>query len=368
MVAPLERLKWITREFHALRAWWVSEISELWADLWARLAPNRAQRLVLWADAGRIRIWTAASKSRAEVLVVEPVRSGQWPEAPLSGEWARLRKARTVLLIPEQEALSHEIRVPAAAERSLAQVVTLAMEREMPLPLDQLATHWRVRRRDSSWLHIRISAVQQSRLQALHALAGRWGVRIVRSAVAPQDFDGVDLRSLQGDLAHPRRAGGAPPWSPSQKRLAIATAIAIIAATALTVGQWMYERNRLAEPLEAARAGTERLGTLRRQYNNEAAFATQVLQQLRREDAFHVLDQLSRAVDQGSWAHKVSIRNDTGDGYVIEMSSLTRDSPGLLQQLRQVPGFNTVQLLSSQPADRASGKQRVVVSLRWEKP
>ena len=42
---------------------------------------------------------------------------------------------------------------------------------------------------------------------------------------------------------------------------------------------------------------------------------------------------------------------------LLGMSSLTRDGTNLQQQLRQAPHFNNVQVLSSQPPDKANGKR-----------
>jgi hypothetical protein len=291
---------------------------------------------------------------------------GVWPENPFKDEPAHIRSLRTALLIREQDVLSHVLRLPLAAEHSLHQVMPLIMERDLPLPVEQLVTDWRIQGRDTGALHVQIVAIRRTSLQSNFDLLERWDLRVNRVAIAPRTFDQVNLSQTYGNLAMSARKRAALPWTSTQKILGWGAVAAVVLAVMVTLGQWTYERVRLMAPLREAHTAQMQFSTLSHLYDRNVAPAKSLVQLLTSSDAIDVLARLTHSVGTDAWAHELAIREDPKGGFQVKFTGRAANGRELVRQLKELPTLKDVDLSSSELGEVASGKNRIALTMHWK--
>jgi Type II secretion system (T2SS), protein L len=366
MVAVGETLSRLSSEARALLQWWVTEIGEIIRVVHAFIAPRRSQVLALLLKSDQIQVWVQSQTEQSEVVVIEPDASGAWPTDPLKEELDRVRGLRTVLMIPERDALSHVLRFPAASEPNLARIVELALERELPLPMNLLATDWKVLRREERWLDVQVVAIQRLRLETMLSTLREWGLQVNRVAIAPDGVDRPNVRDSIGSLANHRAHRAAQPWTKAQRKWAYAAVVSVVAAFAITFGQWIYERVRLSEPAKEARELQAQLTTVKQLFQIRSEPVQQIIAKERTSDALTILALLSQSVGLDTWGHDISIREESQGGYAIELTGRSPNGRDLVEQLRLQRALKNVTLKSSQMGEVGMGKNRVTVQMRWE--
>jgi len=128
----------------------------------------------------------AAVTARGNGRGVEIVHSGAAPMASLDAEGVRqalqqcgVSDARSAaLLIPRGQAMLRDLELPESAPEELVSMVRFQVEREMPLPLDQIRYSYVETGRAEGKVHVQVVAVQRDVLEPAMAALGGAGVKV----------------------------------------------------------------------------------------------------------------------------------------------------------------------------------------------
>jgi general secretion pathway protein L len=135
----------------AFLAWWGGELRACLPARWRTLFEDRVDTLLL--DVGEEAVAVYRGDGAAEPLARVP-RSLSEDEQRLALTQARAAvgdpRVRSVLCLPRARVLQRRVKLPAAAENNLAQVLAFEMDRQTPFKADQVYADQRIAERDAA--------------------------------------------------------------------------------------------------------------------------------------------------------------------------------------------------------------------------
>ena len=346
-----------------LYAWWRAELRDV-AQLLLRQLPSRKSPVLLL----RVGANGASLEQRAaqewKVIGTLPKRDdGTWP-TELPGLPPELQGARTALALPDSELYFDELELPLAAERHLASVLRLQLERRLPVSLDQLLVDHQIIVRDKrrETLRVRTVVAHRETVESLREGAVRWGLTPVSAGVV--GADGV----VQFNLLRRRRRGPIR-WSPTalDRRLLRAAAAGIALLCTVVGVQWMRERATVSDQTAELHAQAQKLMTQR------VALTTQVapLRTLRAiavtPAAPELLAKLSAAVPNTAWFTHIDLATPADAAGSIKLTGTVASEEEIVTTLRAVPGLRNLRTTSAFSGE-ILGKNRVEITAEYQAP
>jgi hypothetical protein len=330
----------ILAECTAFFSWWLHELRELGEATLARVAPKLSQRVLV----------RFAGETAIAVIGTE--------EHPLDAVHS-MRGARAVLMIDSSDALIHEVSLPAAVERELDHAIELYLERELPLPPQQLCTDWSIVRRDRDHhlIVVRILVVRREDVERMRNRIMACGLRPVRAAIL-----GANAELIGDVLTRPRSHFA---LRSLDRRLA-GIVVSLAAATAgVIAAQWTYERVQVGQEVERVRSIAQSAQALADRLARDAAAANALARIMRQSDAADVLKTLTTVVPSDSWVYALNVGPAPSGTLQIELDGFTPTATVLVDLLDKAPELEEVRLVSATSAGLGAGQDRLHVTARW---
>jgi len=348
-------------EYTALAGWWLHEMREVGADLSQRLAPSRPHRTTLSLTRTSGTVLQEWRNGTAKSLEFQRTASGDlpqerndfWPDA-VDGTAMRV-------VLPKSSLLVRRAWIPAGAERNLGPVVELQLERELPIPRDQVQVDWRIETHnaDRTKIEVAIAAVWRSEIERLHDALSRWKLRAISIA--------VDLGSERAAFNFsPRRAYRSSARLASVDRWLLLSAVFLVFAyTVVSGAQWLHERIIVTEALSKTSAPALRVESMRADLEKRGEPVATLQPLMAAASSAEVLSVLTAVVPRDTWLQQLDIRTLTEGSYSIKFIAITPSATALVARLEQSQQFKSVELQSSGAWGVATGRDRAEVSMRW---
>jgi hypothetical protein len=352
-------------ELGLLASWWRQEMREVIADLQQRLAPNRPQRttIALTASGGIItQHWrNGESKSaqfhRAQTGELPPDPGEFWPTgAP--------RETTVHLLLPPNAILVHHIWLPAGAEKNLTPVIELQLERDLPMPRDQVQLDWRVeaRNRDRAKIKVAVAIVWRGEIERLLADFSRWPVRVVSIIAEPP---GTGLTFNFSPRRRRRSTGRLPMFD---RALLIGAPMFTLVFTIIVCAQWVHERRVVDEMVLNMREPTRRIERMRSDLDKVREPVLTLHRLMASPSAARILLDLTSAIPHESWIQQLEISRCESDRCFIKLTALTPAATTLADQLARSPHFEKVELQTAASLALGAARDRAELSMVWRQP
>ena len=352
-------------ELGSLAGWWRQEMREIIADLQQRWAPNRPQRttIALTASGGIItQHWRKGESKSAEF---QRAQTGELPADP-SELWptAGLREATVDLLLPPDAILLHHIWLPAGAEKNLTPVIELQLERDLPMPRDQVQLDWRVeaRNRDRAKIKVAVAIVWRSEIERLLADFSRWPVRVV-SIIAEPPGTGLTFNFS------PRRRRRSTGRLPAVDRaLLIGAPMYALVFTIIVCAQWVHERRVVDEVISSMREPTRRVERMQSDLDKAREPVLTLQSLMASPSAARILLDLTAAIPHESWIQQLEIGRCESDRCFIKITALTPAATTLADQLARSPHIEKVELQTAASLALGAARDRAELSMVWRRP
>jgi Type IV pilus assembly protein PilM len=358
-------MKWVQRareEYAALADWWLHEMREAVAGLEQWWAPGKPHRTTIYLTPTLGRV-----EQRWRDGTIKSVEFQQTASGDFSDEWreflAQSASARVHVVLSRSGILIRRSRLPTAAESNLASVIELQLERELPVPRDQVQVDWRIEARDPAQdrIDVSIAAVRRSEVETLLGALNQSNLRVLSLSVDMgaeyTAFNFAPRRTLRklGQLARIDR------WL-------TASAAALVVLWTLVVGaQWLRERFVVNAALTSANVPAQRVEHLRAQLTKRSKPLQELLRLMQLPSSAEILADLTAAVPGDSWLPQLIIQVDDSDS-VIKLTAITPAAASLVERLESAPHIERVELQSSSAAGLATERDRVELSAHWMKP
>lgn len=342
----------LAMEVGSFFAWWVQELRDTRAALMERFAPRRSQRYILELsdEHGVLRRLGGPSQDGARIAFeqrhlppLHEIHSG----APA--------KARLEIALPEKAVLRFEMHLPPLDESEVAGAVALQLERELPLPAEQLFIDWYVAEKapDRSRV-IAVALARRAQVDHWREEVRSWGWRVARVGCRGDDRP-VRFNLLPRPVPRLSFAVG------RRERLMATSALALGLAYAMTVaGQWIHERTALAERIEQAREQLAKVEELQGALHRESQPIAKLRELMQAAPTGDAIMAVSNAVPKDSWLYQLDILALAGP-VTIGLEGYTPSAVSLVQALKQSQRFEAVQLLEVANGEAGERGDRIKV-------
>jgi hypothetical protein len=253
--------------------------------------------------------------------------------------------------------------LPAAAEKNLAPIAELQLEREIPVPREQIQVDWHIgaRGNDGSRIEVVFAVVWRQEIERLIAALQRWNVRIASIAI---DL-GEGRRAF--DFS-PRFSGRASGRLARVDRLLVTTAMLLMLVYGGVIGaQWLHERTLANKALLSLREPAERVEHMLASLATRRKPIESLHRLIAAPSSGELLAELTHAVPADTWLQQLEIRALDEQRWAIKMAAITPATAVLSDRLAHSPRFANVELESAS-ASGTAGRDRAELTASWRKP
>ena len=349
--------------FGPLCMWWWRELRDMAAAILARMAPRLITRTLIVLEQTGGSVWRLRAPLRECLETFTEAANGGVP-ALAEATVAALAGTRTEIAMAAELVLTRRLVLPEAVEGDLDRVVGLQLERECPLPVDQVHFDKQVaaRMKQDGRIAVDVWIVRRSRIEQLREMTRLWGAHLARIGVS--DID----RTIVGNfLRGPTRLVRLKLTSSDRRLIACAATLATV-WLGLVGFHWGSERVQLGRELRRLAAASANATTLAGQLKVEAAPAEALVGLMRLPDALDALSTLTEEVPKDSWVYDLDVVAQWPQVPRIKLAGFTPAATMLVGVLGSSHKFDTVRLVSAQSAGLGSAQDRLQVSARLSPP
>jgi len=344
----------LDREIRRFFRWWGAELASLLPERLREIFGSRRPKLIL-SRCPEGAALTLSVHGEARYLGVFPldyvVREGE----SLFKDHPELAEAERVLMLAEDQHLLQTIKLPAAAEENLAQVVAFELDRWTPFKADQVYFGTRILERlpDTRQLQLELALIPKDKLDpVLNDLADA-GWLPERVDIGPErDGHGMNLLP-EGFRPHRSRL-------PQFVTAGAGGALLLVAGAALTLP--IYFNRALARDLqqEVKAAGkvaqdVEALKTEVERRHNEQGFLSR--KKLTEPTMLDMLNDLSKVMPDDTWLNGLQYRDRK-----VTIQGQSPAASSLIERIEASSFFKNTSFVSPVTKDVASGQERFQIT------
>ena len=288
----------------ALR-WWLGELAALVPAPVRRFFRAEPDRVVVDISGPETVVLRCSGATCEEVGRVPPGADGE--ARALARLLSRARRAVTVLRLPQAQALTKPVTLPAAAESELRDVLSHQIDRHTPFTAAEVCFGYRVARREpgTGQLRVELTVVPRKAVETGLERARRWGIAPAVIDVAGEDPLSPPEINL---LATDGREGRGKAWPRVNAVLGLTAAALAVAVFAIPLEQ----RRERAEAAvrEVAELRREATGVLALREENDALMRKASFladKKLGSPAALAVLKELTDVIPEDSWLYELRI-------------------------------------------------------------
>jgi hypothetical protein len=325
-----------------LFGWWRGEVRDLAQAALRQLPSRKTPELVLRVSATSMSVERHKGAQNEVIGTVPMGDDGSWP-AELLGLAPELRGARAAIALPGEELHTCEFELPLAAERHLSAVLRLQLERNLPMPLDQLLMDRQIAARDRKrdLLRVRVVIAHRDRVEALRERVTGWGLTPVSAGVIAAD--GTPEFNLLKRRRDPIR------WLPTPLDLRLLKAAAAAAAVLIVlVGvQWTRERFAVNERIAELRAQAQKIAAARAEVSARAEPLLALQSIVASTEAPELLSKLSTAGPASAWFSHVDLTTPVGAPATLKLTGSVTSQEEVIAALNATPGIRNLKSTSA---------------------
>lgn len=355
----------VREECVTLAHWWLHEMRETAADLAQRWAPGRPHRTTIYLTSTTGRVEQQWRDGRVRSTEFQRTQNGTpnplWRDLLPDDSAADDTPVHVVL--PRSDILLRRVRLPAGAESSLAAVVELHLERELPVARDQVHVDWRIEARipDGAKIDVTIAVIKRSDIERLLDAMSHWKLRVLSIGVAMDaDRTAFNLAPRRRILRPTGRLASIDRW------LTISAAALIVIYAGLVGAQWMRERFVVDASLAMTNVPAQRVERMRAQLKMRSEPLSTLLRLMQLPSSAEILADLTATMPNDSWLPQLEI-HVLDDSASLKLTAITPAAALLVDRLERSPHIDSVELQSSTAAGLVQ-QDRVELSAHWTKP
>jgi hypothetical protein len=355
----------VTEHFVSVVHWWTQELREIWISMVRKIAPSRATRITIALAQNGGHVDTMSPDGKSTTVAFSNDVSGSLP-SDRESFWPNPGKQRTraTVLLPDSSVLIRELVLPKGVQNNLARVIDLQLERELPLPRDQLCVDWQVASRDAgaSRINVLVAVARRSYLESIRSTLQGWQLELL-GINSVHATTGVRFEFLKRRLT--RSVAG---FSSVDRRLSL-IAVGLLAAFALIVGgQWWYERHSVNPIVAAEHATAKTILELRTNLNRQAEPLAALRIIMQGPTTAEIVTGLTSALPQDAWLQRLQLQNRIGKPIELKFTAITPDANALVDHLHSESQLAQTKLISSTSTGTANPKERAEIVTQWNVP
>jgi general secretion pathway protein L len=315
--------------------WWSGELYELLPENLQKAIEQRQQKLYIEVDNEKLLLSLGNHVAQREILRLE-LDTADAEDADIPRE-----VQQTILLLPDDSVLARRVRLPAAAEENLREVLGFEMDLHTPFDASEVYYDYTVVGRDSARQQLTVDLVYAPR-DAVDALVdGSSNLGMKTDIVTCRRRDNNNLQPVNLLPLERRRAKRIDVRSVN---LALTALLAVLLVAAVTIP--IVQKNRAIEAMEAqvqTAAAIAREGSQLRQNLEKMADASRFLVEKKATDvlAVELIDEVSRILPDHTWITRLNLSETE-----LQIQGQSSASASLIAAIELSPFFGNVRFAS----------------------
>jgi general secretion pathway protein L len=315
--------------------WWSGELFELLPDNLQKTIAQRQQKLYVEADDEKLLLSLGNQVAQREVLrLALDAADAEDEDIPRDVQ-------QTILLLPDDKVLAKRIRLPAAAEENLREVLGFEMDLHTPFEASEVYYDYTIVGRDSTRQQVTVDLVYAPRdvVDALVSSTASLGMKT--DIVTCRRRDNANLQPVNLLPQEMRRARRIDVRSVN---LALTALLSVLLVTAITIP--IVQKNRAIEAMEAqvqTAAAAAREGSQLRQNLEKMADASRFLVEKKATAvmAVELVDEVSRILPDHTWITRLNLSETE-----LQIQGQSSSSASLIAAIESSPHFENVRFAS----------------------
>jgi general secretion pathway protein L len=330
--------------------WWVEELRLAMPASWQQRLQYAMRRVTLLLSGDELEIGVDKNRSLSNLLTLSVAQDASLRKQQIEDllEKHELQEAPRFLLLPFDAVLNTEMRLPAAAEPNLAQVLTFEMDRQTPFRASDVYFDWKVleREAESGQIRLDLHVVPRADVDDILKTVSNWNIPLA----------GVDVlhgsRTLGLNLLPADRRSSAV----NQKsRLNLVLAGACIMLLTLVMAQSLSLRSHQVKELEQAISevqGEARAVLQIKQRIEDSSEAAGFLAKKRAETplSIAVLADITRILPDDTYLDRLVISKSS-----VQMQGKSQNAQQLIELVNESPLLDEAAFRGSTRLDARSG-------------
>lgn len=342
-------------QFQQFWLWWSGELLSLVPVWLQKILGGGNEYLVVTREEAGLRLIHMTSQNEITIDVLPFGNSGAAHREAFVREYPKLAELKTLLRLSHGQGLRKQIKLPAAAEENLNQVMSFEMDRMTPFKSDQVyfSTVIRNRLKNTRQIVVDLILTPRSKLDGLLDELSALGWR-------------PDLVSLEGEqkpgtysLLPEKYAPPRNRW-PDMINLALLITISSLIGFLIVLPIWSAHA-------ESARLQTEvkRVAKIAKDVESMREESDKLLHQARfLQDKKHsepvltdMLEELSKVIPDGTWLNGLQFTNRR-----VTIQGQSPSASSLIQRIEASPYFRNVSFVSPVTKDTSNGLERFQIA------
>lgn len=351
------RASYATSPLPGFLAWWGGELRACVPARWRPLLEDHVETLLLNPGSDSVDIHHASREDHVPAARVPTSLSRD--EQRLAIEQARATlddpRVRMILCLPQHRVLRRTLKLPAAAEHNLAQVLGFEMDRQTPFKADQVYLDYHIVERDTETrtLKVDLAVVPRPALDA----------ELARLEPLDLPLDGID--AWVGEPGGARMGFNFLPPARRVKRhnkrllinLGLGAAAVILLLIAMSL--WVSNREQALADMQAQVAQVQKeatqVATLRKGLSESIKGASFLIRKKNQSPVrIELLRALTHALGDDTWLQRLSI--DENDR--LSLQGQSDHAASLLEKVSKIPHVSDASFQGVIQPDARSGKER----------
>lgn len=351
------RASYATSPLPGFFAWWGGELRACVPERWRPLLEDHVETLLLDPAADSLDLHYASRPGSDPAVRVPTSLSPE--EQRLAIEQARTElddpRVRMVLCLPQRKVLRRTLKLPAAAEHNLAQVLGFEMDRQTPFKADQVYLDHHIVERDSESRTIKVDL----------AVVPRTAVDAELARLEPLNLalDGIDAWSEEPGTA-PMGFNFLPAGQRVKRHnkrlllnLGLGAAALVLLLTAMSL--WVSNREQALDTMRTAVAQVQKQATqvvtLRKGLSESIKGASFLIRKKRQSPVrIELVRALTHALGDDTWLQRLSI----DDSNRLSLQGQSDHAAALLEKVSKIPNISDASFQGVIQPDARSGKER----------
>ncbi|MDH3904727.1 MAG: PilN domain-containing protein [Gammaproteobacteria bacterium] len=325
--------------------WWSGELVELLPENLQKAIAQRQQKLYVEVDSDKLLLSLGNQVAQREVLrLALDAADAEVEDIPREVQ-------QTILLLPDDKVLAKRIRLPAAAEENLREVLGFEMDLHTPFEASEVCYDYTIVGRDSTRQQVTVDLVYApiDVVDGLVDSTASLGMKTDVVTCRRRDNNNLQpINLMPHEMRRTRRI------DVRSMNLALTALLAVLLVAAITIP--IVQKNRAIEALEAqvqTAAAEAREGSQLRQNLEKMADASRFLVEKKATAvmAVELIDEASRILPDHTWVSRLDLTNGE-----LQIQGQSSGSASLIAIIESSPRFENARFRS--PVVQISGTDK----------
>jgi len=354
----LENLQqsWRKSALPGFLSWWGAQLKEMLPRAWRDWLEQNADQLWVVENEGKVELYRVGSEGKEQLLSFSDADELMRNKIQIEQVFKDFGKDKPAvwLMLSNEQVLKKSIRLPAAVQDDLGQMLGYEMDKHTPFKADEVFYHHKVTGLHGAMVNVSLVLIPKNDISGLISQLQRAGL----------DLDGIDIveKGLSGKynlLPDASRTRNSSTESRNLIVLSLLTIVLMASAMLLHIDVLDKRIEALQDMQQDSTAAAKNVVALRHSLEAEIKASGYIVGEKENTPSLlHVISELTAATPDDSWVQRLEVK-----GTEVKIQGQSAAANVLLEKLGALDGYDDVQIQGAVTEDRKSGLERFTIKM-----